>query len=82
VIAGELEITWTAGRQLHSEEQIQSLAAAMHAVLQQLAAAHAAAAAPAAPARHTHPVMATTAVRLPDFRPSRPSRGAQKSRAR
>ncbi len=36
VIGGELEVAWTAGRCLHSEEQIQSLADGFHAALQEI----------------------------------------------
>ncbi len=39
VIGGELEVAWTAGRQLHSEEQIQQFADGFQAALQQVIAA-------------------------------------------
>jgi len=39
VIGGELEVAWAAGRQLHSEEQIQQFADGFQAALQQIIAA-------------------------------------------
>jgi len=39
VIGGELEVAWTAGRQLHSEEQIQQFADGFMAALQEIIAA-------------------------------------------